>query len=185
MKWLILFFATVLIVQSAEVNETKRSTDNVIQSNPQPLVDLHTLKNSTKDAAERIISLIRPSTEKPPETTQKHPLFGSLHNLNLFGFHKPSEAVKPTVIEPQCICNPPIAAPTIPTVSSYLPVTPTSSFLDQETPSFEVIYPPNKYFSSSIEAPISNHYPPLDLENLWKYAGSDNLPSTSFDNNNL
>ncbi|KAG5673784.1 hypothetical protein PVAND_003804 [Polypedilum vanderplanki] len=197
MKSLILLISTIFIlVHSAEVNETKRSTDGqVLQSNPEPLVNLQTIKNSTKDAADRIFKLITSNKEEEIVTTTEKsegfkPLFTSFntnqqHNngqpqlqpFSIFGLHKSPERPIKSFEERLCTCKPEYSIPTLPSFSS-----PSSDFNSRNIPTFEVIYPSKEYFPNPIETPIISQYPPLDLNNLWKYQESS-IQSSSLNDN--
>lgn len=200
MKSLFLLISTILILaNSAEVNETKRSTDGqVLQSNPEPLVNLETIKNTTKDAADRIYKLITSSKEEGIITTTEKsegfkPLFTSFntnhhnngqphHNpFSIFGLHKSPERPIKSFEERLCTCKPEYSSfPTLPTFSSPPP---SSDFNSRNIPTFEVIYPSSKeYFPNAIETPIISQYPPLDLNNLWKYQESSIQSSNLNDN---
>lgn len=200
MKLLLVLFSLFLVTYSSEVNVTiQNSNEEIIQSNPQPLVDLDKIKNNTKDAADRIFKLITSNKDSTTETlpTEKpgeHPLFNSFHHhhtnpFNIFGLHNnnnnppPTKPIK-TIDEPLCTCKSSYFEPTLPT---YIPSTRSSSSLDfnnENIPTFEVVYPPLKdYFSDSVETPLVNHYPPLDLNNVWKYEGSSGLQSTRQNDN--
>lgn len=209
MKLLLVLFSIVIAVFSSDLNVTiQNSNEEIIQSNPQPLVDLDKIKNNTKDAADRIFKLLTSNkestteilpTEKPGVDNKKHPLFDSFNHhhhhhqhtnpFNIFGLHSndspPPKPIK-TIDEPLCTCKPSYFEPTLPT---YIPSSHSSStslkFNDENTPTFEVVYPQLKdYFSDSVETPpLVNHYPPLDLNNIWKYEGSSGFQSTRRNDN--
>ncbi|KAL7018646.1 hypothetical protein ACKWTF_010847 [Chironomus riparius] len=195
MKELIIFCSLFIVIHCSDtLNDTVKSTtsDVVVESDPQPLVELSKLKNSTKDAAERIIKLFTKeqtpvTTEKPFEFTE-HPLFDSfnqyLRPYSIFGLHKsPERPIIRNSEERLCTCR---TEYSIPSFSSFIPSSPSSSssssdfnFNSRDIPTFEVVYPSKEYssFLNTVESPSSNReiinqYPPIDYKDLWKYQDS-------------
>lgn len=189
MKRLIIFCSLFILLHCSELNDTVKSTTSevVVESDPQPLVELSKIKNSTKDAAERIIKLF--TKEQPPVTTEKpfefteHPLFDSfnqyLRPYSIFGLHKsPERPIIRNSEERLCTCR---TEYSIPSFSSFNPSSSSSSsdfsFNSRDTPTFEVVYPSKEYsalFPNTVDSPLSNReiinqYPPIDLKDLWKY----------------
>lgn len=154
-------------------NDTKKnSTENGITPQPQPLVNIHSLKNNTKDAAQRIFKLFKSSK---PETNDHdhHHHFNKEIGWNIFGLQKPP--VKDIDVQsdlPRCICAPhqePRFSPIFPTVSTSFKENP--SFESQKNPKFETVYP--RVRSDVIETPIFIQYPPLELNSLLSYDSNE------------
>lgn len=192
MKQLIIFCSLILLVHCVELNDTIKSTtsDVIVESEPQPLLDISKIKNSTKDAADRIIKLITSSKEPELVTTEKpleyttHPLFNSFYSnyntqpFSIFGLHKtPEKPVIKSNGERLCTCRTEYSFPSF--SSSFVPSSSEYDFNSQNNPTFEVVLPSKDYsFPNSVESPliereIINQYPPLDLKDLWKFEDSN------------
>lgn len=186
MEKFLIILCSVFFLVHCDSNETvTNATEVIVESEPQALLDISKIKNSTKDAADRIIKLITSSkeietgtTERPIEFTS-HPLFNSFYNLgpdNIFGLHKTPEAPKVrTSGERLCRCQSEYSIPSF--SSSFIPSS-EYSFNSRDIPTFEVIRPSTEFtFSNTVESPftdrdIINQYPALEFGDLWKYQGS-------------
>lgn len=193
MKCVIFLISAALlkVACTAEIHNDIKRTERDDKNTQQPLINLQNIKNNTKEAAHRILNLLKPevTTERPIIEEPKKNSFINHHfdkdnQFKPFSNHHNRPSFEKSEIlsdTPLCICNND-QIPTFPSFTTtpnfkgpaYLPTPPTTrdSFNSRRIPTFEPI-PSRDYYSNSIETPVINHYSPLEFSSLYTFDSND------------